>query len=230
MPDKVYRISRAVEGLLIRTLSRWRVEGVENVPPRGPLIVVANHLSNMDPPLLMCSIPRRLHFLAKRGLFKPGLSQFFSAFGAYPVDLEAAKDMKGFNWCRRLLERDGTICIFPEGTRHRTGGMHKAIPGVALLALRTQAPILPVGITGTAHIGAIWQVFVPTGDITVRIGRVFSLPNVEGRLQRAQLDSFTTQVMQRIAMLLPREYQGVYALAQSSPSPEGRSTSLEGAR
>lgn len=221
MPDKVYRLSRLVESQIIRTLAHWRVEGVENVPPRGPLIVVSNHLSNMDPALLMCSIPRRLQFLAKRGLFKPGLAQFFSAYGAYPVDQEASHDLKAFNWCRRLLERDGAICIFPEGTRHPTGGMQKAIPGVALMALRTQAPILPVGITGTAHIGPIWRVFVPTGDMTVRIGQAFTLPGVEGRLQREQLESFATLIMQRIAMLLPPRHQGVYALSVASSTKEG---------
>lgn len=213
-------MSRAGESFFLRMLANWRVEGVENVPPRGPLIVVANHRSNMDPPLLMCSIPRRLHFLAKRGLFKPGLAQFFSAFGAYPVDQEATHDLKAFNWCRRLLEHDGAICIFPEGTRHRAGGMQKAIPGVALLALRTQATILPVGITGTAHIGPIVQVFVPTGDITARIGQPFTLPVLEARLQRAQLEAFATQIMRRIAMLLPHDYQGVYALPQGSASVE----------
>lgn len=221
MPDRVYRLSRLIESQIIRTLARWRVEGVGNVPPRGPLIVVSNHLSNMDPAVLMCSIPRRLHFLAKRGLFKPGVAQFLSAYGAFPVDNEANHDLKGFNWCRRLLEDGGALGIFPEGTRHPTAGMQKAIPGVALLALRTQATILPVGITGTERIGPIWRIFVPTGNFSARIGQPFSLPVVEGRLQRPQLESFTTLIMQRIAMLLPPPYQGVYALSVASSTKEG---------
>lgn len=221
MPDKVYRLSRLVESRIIRTLAHWRVEGVENVPPRGPLIVVSNHLSNMDPAILMCSIPRRLRFLAKRGLFKPGVAQFLTAYGAFPVDNDANHDLKGFNWCRRLLERGGALCLFPEGTRHRTGGMQQAIPGIALLALRTQATILPVGITGTESIGPIWRVFIPTGNFNVRIGQPFSLPVVEGRLQRPQLESFTTLIMQRVAMLLPPQYQGVYAHSAESSTQEG---------
>ncbi|MSQ13470.1 MAG: 1-acyl-sn-glycerol-3-phosphate acyltransferase [Dehalococcoidia bacterium] len=221
MADKVYRLSRLIERQIIRTLARCRVEGVGNVPPRGPLIVVSNHLSNMDPAVLMCSIPRRLHFLAKRELFKPGVAQFLSAYGAFPVDKDANHDLKGFNWCRKLLERGGAICIFPEGTRHPTGGMRQAIPGMALLALRTQATILPVGITGTEGIGPIWRIFLPTGAFNLRIGQPFSLPVIEGRLQRPQLESFTTMIMQRVAMLLPLHYQGVYALSAAGSTKEG---------
>jgi 1-acyl-sn-glycerol-3-phosphate acyltransferase len=221
VPDKVYRLSRLIESQIIRTLARWRVDGVENVPPRGPLIVVSNHLSNMDPAVLMCGIPRRLHFLAKRDLFRPGVAQFLSAYGAFPVDNDANHDLKGFNWCRKLLERGGAIGVFPEGTRHRTGGMQQAIPGMALLALRTQATILPVGITGTEGIGPIWRIFLPTGNFNLRIGQPFSLPVIEGRLQRPQLESFTTLIMQRVAMLLPPQYQGVYALSAASFTKEG---------
>jgi 1-acyl-sn-glycerol-3-phosphate acyltransferase len=219
MPDKMYRISRAYITFALKTMSGWKVEGRENVPPRGPLIVVANHLSNMDPPLLMCSVPRRLRFLAKKGLFVPGIAQFLTAYGAYPVSLDATQDIKGFNWARRLLTReDGVLCLFPEGRRSFERKMVKAIPGVALLALRTQAPILPIAITGTEHIGPIWRVFFPTGPIRVRIGTPFTLPNVEGRLTREQLDAFTTMVMRRVADMLPPQYQGYYAPGARVPT------------
>jgi 1-acyl-sn-glycerol-3-phosphate acyltransferase len=91
--------------------------------------------------------------------------------------------------------------------------MRKAHPGVALLALRSQAPILPVGITGTERLGSILRVFNPTGTIRVNIGTPFSLPIIEGNPGREVLDSLTGMIMQRTAALLPPGYHGVYAIS-----------------
>ncbi|MSP79406.1 MAG: 1-acyl-sn-glycerol-3-phosphate acyltransferase, partial [Dehalococcoidia bacterium] len=142
MPNKVYRISNGYISWALRTMSKWRIEGLENVPKEGPFLIIANHLSNMDPVLMSCSIPRRLYFLSKRGIFKPGVAQFLRAYGAYPVDRDG-QDLDGFNWCRRTLAAGGAICMFPEAQRVPRGGMIKAIPGTAFLALRTNATILP---------------------------------------------------------------------------------------
>ena len=210
MPNKLYRLSNWYISWALRTMSTWRVEGLENVPKQGPLLVIANHLSNMDPVLMSCSIPRRLNFLSKRGIFKPGVAQFLRTYGAYPVDRDG-QDLDGFNWCKRTLAAGGAICMFPEAQRVPKGGMIKALPGSAFLALRTNAPILPVAITGTAHIGPIPQVFFPTGKITVRIGKVFALPSTN-RVRRELLDELTTGMMLRVAELLPPEYRGHYQL------------------
>ncbi|MBI4233212.1 MAG: 1-acyl-sn-glycerol-3-phosphate acyltransferase [Chloroflexi bacterium] len=198
----------------LRVFAHWKVEGRENVPPMGPLIVVANHLSNLDPPLLSASIPRRLHFVAKRGLFKPLVGSFLRAYGAFPMNREG-RDVGALLWALKLLRRDGAIVLFPEAHRNPDVGMRKAIPGIALLALRSQAPILPVGIIGTERIGPLWRLAFPTGHITVRIGQLFSLPMIEGRMGRQQLESLADMVMFRVAALLPEQYQGVYRLPQA---------------
>ncbi|MBI2165917.1 MAG: 1-acyl-sn-glycerol-3-phosphate acyltransferase [Chloroflexi bacterium] len=219
MKDLVYNISKFLMRGSLRLFARWQVIGVENVPPMGPLIVVANHLSNLDPPLLMSSLPRRLQFLAKRPLFAlPPAALFLRAYGAHPVAVDEP-DVAALLWVRRVLRRDGAIALFPEAHRNPGKGMQKGAPGIALLALRTQAPILPIGITGTGHIGAIWRVVIPTGDITVRVGQPFSLPIIEGKLERAQLQELTDTIMRRVAMLLPSEYQGVYQLPGHNTAP-----------
>ena len=203
----------------LRLFGDWQVEGRECVPPKGPLLVVSNHQSNMDPPILSASIPRRITFMAKRGLFhNPVASYFLKAYGAFPLNQNGG-DLAAIQRSIQLLSRDAAMVIFPEGTRSPRA-MRKAIPGIALVALRSGAPILPVGITGTERIGPPWQVAIPTGEFRVKIGQPFSIPPMEGRVGREQLEAITTMIMERVADLLPECYRGVYAHDKKSPSQE----------
>ena len=217
MANLAYGSVRIAMRTVLRLFSTWRVEGLENIPPYGPLLVVANHMSNIDPPLLAASLTRRLHFHAKRSIFTPLTGRFLRAWGAFPVDRDG-RDLDGYRWARRLLDRDKVLAMFPETTRSLKG-MQKAVPGVAMLALHTQAPILPVGIEGTAHLGPYWRVATPTGRITLRVGQPFTLPSIEGRLGRAQLQSLADMVMYRIAALVPEDLQGVYRLKTQGSAP-----------
>jgi len=194
----------------LRLLGDWKVEGVECVPPRGPLLVVGNHQSNIDPPLLAASVPRRLYFMAKRGVFHdPVVSFLLRAYGAFPLNRDGG-DLRAIQWALRMLSQDGALGVFPEGTRS-PGAMRRALPGIAMIALRSQAPILPVGMTGTERIGSIWQVAFPRGEFRVRIGQPFSLPPIEGKVSREQLEAITTMIMERVAALLPESYRGEYS-------------------
>ena len=200
-----------LQAIALRMFADWKINGRDNVPPNGPLIIVANHQSYFDSSLLSTSIPRRVRFLAKDALFRSSLlSWFFRSYGAYPLSRNRA-DIGAYRWSISQLARDHAIVLFPEGTR-ALGGMKKAQSGVALLALRSQAPILPVGITGTEHLGSMLRVFNPTGAIEINIGTPFSLPVIEGNPNREVLNSLTDLIMQRVALLLPSEYQGVYAI------------------
>ena len=204
-------ICNYLESVFLTILADWHVEGRENVPPMGPLIIVANHQSNFDPPLLSTSIPRRTWFLAKDGMFRgPLLTWFLRHYGAFPVNREGA-DIAAYRWTLGRLERGQAVVVLPEGTRNR-GGMKKAHPGVVRLALKSGAPLLPVGITGTERFGTWARIFTPTGRIRVKIGRVFTLPDVEGTPSRQVMDLLIDAIMERIAALLPPVYQGVYRL------------------
>jgi 1-acyl-sn-glycerol-3-phosphate acyltransferase len=207
----VYPVSNYLQSLTLRAFADWQVTGRENVPPLGPLIIVANHQSNIDPPLLSTSIPRRITFLAKKGIFKgPVASWYLRSYGAFPLDREGF-DIRAYRWALSQLERSQAIVIFPEGTRSR-GGMKKARPGVAKLALMTQASLLPVGITGTARLGSILRVFNPTGKIRVNIGMPFSIPTIEGKPGDEVVNSLADMIMQRVALQLPATHQGVYRI------------------
>ena len=199
--------------------ARWRVEGKEAVPPGGPLLIVCNHLSHIDPPMLAAAIPRTISFLAKKELFEHPLGgRAIRWYGAVPVDRTGGANRDNFERILGLLERDGVLGVFPEGTRSKTGGMQRAKPGVALLAMRSNAPILPVAITGSEKVRG-FRSLLSRPRITVRIGEPFTLPSVEGTLGRAQLTSVTEMIMGRISALLPPEYRGAYALRKRERAP-----------
>ena len=185
------------------------VVGTECVPKFGPLIIVSNHLSLNDPPLLVAAIPRPLFFIGKRELFKNPISRILmQAFNVSPFDRSSA----GIDAVRVLmqnLERDRSVVIFPEGTRSPDGTLQKGMLGVVFLALRSQAPILPVAVTGTNKF-PLWRVPFPFKRMKVSIGPPFTLPTIEGNPSREVMSSILDMVMNRIAEQLPPELRGVY--------------------
>ena len=195
--------------LCFTAFARWEVEGREAVPPSGGLIVVSNHLSNADSPILVASIPRRLQFMAKRGLFvNPIASAFLTSVGVHPLE---AVGVEALRWYLELLKRDRSVVLFPEGTRSRGVGMNRGKPGVAYIAAKSRAAILPVGIVGTERIRGFWRIAFPLCHVGVRIGDPFTLPEVEGRLTRPLLEHMADIIMSRVANLLPEDYRGYYA-------------------
>lgn len=205
-----YYTANGVLWSLLRVLSHWHVHGREAVPRHGPLIVVANHLSHLDPPLLATSLPRRVAFLAKQELLAvPIAGRCIRAYGV--VTVNRGQDFRSsMARLKELLGQDRAVAIFPEGTRSRGGGLQRAKLGVAMLAAESQAPILPVAITGTERVRNLRGAFTHP-RITVTIGEAFTLPVVQGSMARAQFTSLTDMIMGRVAALLPPGYRGEYA-------------------
>ncbi len=211
-------ICTAAQRLSLRLFADLEVSGEENLPATGPLIVVANHQSNIDPPLLAAVLKRNTWFLAKAGIFwGPIVRWFLGSWGAFPLN-RAEGDVRALRWVLRKLESGEAVVLFPEGTRN-PGAMRRAKPGVVQVALRTRAPLIPVGITGTEHLNNVTRVFNPAVKLRVRIGEPFTLPAPEGKPKDEELESLTDMVMGRIAELLPESHRGVYARPTSGQAP-----------
>jgi 1-acyl-sn-glycerol-3-phosphate acyltransferase len=208
-----YWASTRLMALVLRVFGRWEVRGREHVPSSGPLLVVSNHLHNADPPLLGASITRRrIHFMAKIELFQKGvLGLPPRLFDSIPVRRDAA-DLRAIRLAQTLLRSGEAVGLLPEGHRNRHGvGMQPGHPGAALIALRSGALILPVGITGTEQIRGI-GILLKRPRITVTIGEPFSLRRA-GKVDGAAVREGTEIIMRRIAALLPPEYRGEWGSA-----------------
>ena len=205
-----YYVGTATMKVLLWTLSRWRVIGQENVPREGPLIVVANHLNLADPPLLSASIPRRIAFMVKQELYYRHWGvPFVRGFGAFPVH-RGRIDREVLQRAEAVLQQGLALGMFPESTRSPNAQMQQAYPGTALIALRTRAPILPVGVVGTEKVRSVRSLVLGHPDITVTIGKPFLLPGSENGATKAELRELTDFIMSHIAELLPESYRGFY--------------------
>jgi 1-acyl-sn-glycerol-3-phosphate acyltransferase len=205
----ISRICKPVFNILFS----WKVEGKENIPLTGPLILIANHVNLVDPFFLLFSFPRWINFMAKEELFRsPFLRPWLRWSGSLPIQRRGGKvgeKQKMLKSARDALEKGLILGMFPEGGRSRDGKLRKGKPGSAVIASKTNVPLVPVGIVGTDKIkGISWLWKRPR--IVVNIGKPFKLPPASGRMSRSQMESLTTQLMREIAALLPPEYQGVY--------------------
>jgi 1-acyl-sn-glycerol-3-phosphate acyltransferase len=214
----VHRFANIALRATLKMFSDYAVDGRENIPSDGPLIVVANHQSNVDPPILAASLRRDIRFLAKDSIFKnvtPVGRWFLKSYGAQPLK-RGAMDLGALRWALTELKRPGaTLALFPEGTRN-PGEMKGAQSGIVPLAARAGTPILPVGMTGVEGMGSVLRVFKPKGRIRVHIGRPFRL-NVEGKLSRVETEAAASEIMGRVAALLPESYRGEYKEVSEAP-------------
>ena len=198
--------------VLLPAYTKISVRGLENVPLTGPLVIASNHLNDADPGILCTRIRRRIVFLTKVELFRvPLLKQFLQGFGAVAVRRNEA-DLSALRQANEALKQGLAVCVFPEGTRSGAEArLLEAWPGAALIALRNDAPILPVAITGSQHMSIPWLFLRPflRYRVTVTVGEPFHLPRPK-RLNAEAAQAGTRQIMERIAALLPESYRGYY--------------------
>jgi 1-acyl-sn-glycerol-3-phosphate acyltransferase len=185
--------------ILARILFGLDVRGTEHLPARGGFILAANHVSALDPPILGCSSPRRLAYLAKRELFRmPGFRHLIVALGAFPIHRQTL-DRQALEIAKKVLAEGFGLLLFPEGTRIRSGELGQGRPGVSLLAAEAQAPIIPACIQGTLRLG---DALLRRPPILVRFGEPLAPPpQGEGREWREVLRAHTAEVMAAIARL-----------------------------
>lgn len=154
-----YRIVLWAARMAFRALGGYEVVGLERVPLQGPLLVTPNHLSFLDPPLTAVALRRALRFMAKDSLFKvPGFGWLIRSVGAFPVRKGSA-DTEAIRRAIELLKEGHAVLVFPEGTRGDGTHLGPISPGIAILAKRSGAPVLPVRLIGTERSlprGAKW--------------------------------------------------------------------------
>jgi 1-acyl-sn-glycerol-3-phosphate acyltransferase len=148
-PDAVYEAVRILTSLFCLIAYRARAYGSENVPGSGPVIIAPNHFSFMDHFLTGMAVRRRVRFMAKSQLFSGPMQWIYTHGGVFPVR-RGHHDEEAFITAGSILERGGTIVMYCEGGRSRTGELsERAKPGIGRLALESGAPVVPVAIHGS---------------------------------------------------------------------------------
>jgi 1-acyl-sn-glycerol-3-phosphate acyltransferase len=234
LPDHItpfIRLGAFVARTVLRCLTRVTVEGAfDRIPRDGPLIIASNHLSNADGVIvggwLTPRLGRRIHWLGKREMVEwPVLGRFARAGSVHPVDRGSA-DVEAFRLAQRILDEGHVLVVFPEGTRSTTGGLQEAKDGLALLALRSGAQILPVGVSGTDRFWPRGTFPHPGGRVGLCVGEPFRVSDVvPGGVDRKTAKRLATaEIMARLAAVLPERHRGVYGAsaeptATSDPVP-----------
>jgi len=207
-PAGVYFFIQAIVRVLMKTLTRHTVVGLENFPKDGPFIVVSNHLSMMDAPIVFLNCPRRMVvFAADKWKNTPGLTQLCETVGVIWVKRGEA-DLDAIKTSIAHLKAGGIMGIAPEGTRSPIAQLQKGKTGAAYLADRAKVPLVPVAITGSHTVGSSLK-RLHRAAVTYTIGPPFRLPS-EGRAKGETLEEYTGLIMCHIAALLPPENRGVY--------------------
>jgi 1-acyl-sn-glycerol-3-phosphate acyltransferase len=220
----LYPAARAVLRPTFHALWRIRVTGRENVPANGPAIVCPNHTSVIDSFLLPAVLPRRITFVGKAEYLDSWKTKhLFPALGMIPIDRSGGDAaQRALDLAADILEDGELFGIYPEGTRSRDGVLHKGRTGAARLALRTGAPLLPVGIVGTRDIqppGA--SAPRPFRRCHFHIGEPIDPARYAERADdRLTLRQMTDEVMYEIRQLSGQDYVHEYAGSKKPEPPE----------
>ena len=210
-----YRVFKGVFALLMRLLFKVRVEGLENVPATGGVILASNHLSVSDSFFLPLVLDRRVTFVAKAEYFEQKRTAwFFKLMGQIPVKRGGGSAaLRALESAREVIEGGGVFGIYPEGTRSPDGRLYKGRTGVARLVLQTGAPVLAVAMIGTAEAQPIGQVkpnfFTP---ITIRISPPLRFDRYRSKADSPQVArQITDEIMFELRELSGQEYTNHYA-------------------
>ena len=213
MKLSLYDCTRPFAAVGLRFLCRYEYIDRKQKLPDGPIIVVSNHLSWFDIPLIGLAIPRQIAFMAKKEYFhSPFHRRLVDLYGGFTVE-RGAVDGTALRTAFNVLEEGRCLGIFPEGTRAKSLQLQQGHVGTAFIALHTNAYILPIGVSGTEKIRdkfqGITHIFYRP-KVTVNIGKPYKLPDVHGHPSRKDRDRSTDIIMRSIAELLPESYRGVY--------------------
>lgn len=176
----IYYSMRALFILFFRIMGTWEVRGHEHVPRQGAVLIAPNHLSYLDPPLIGCALKRPGWFMAKAQLFTiPGFAGLIRGMHAYPIK-QGGVDRAAMKRTFDYLKDGQVVCVFPEGTRSVSGELGPIEIGIGMLALKSGAPIVPVGIRGTDQVLPRDAKWVRRAKIHVQFGPPLAVPAAPG--------------------------------------------------
>jgi len=204
----LYWFSR--NSVLLAAKLLWKISYIDtaNIPKTGPLIIASNHASHLDPPLIGAGVPRKVTFIAKQELFSvPFVGWWMKQIGQISV-ARGGGGKEALATAEEVLRNDGCIIIFPEGTRTKSGRMQRGRTGVAVLALRTGAPVIPAAVEGTFEAFGHGKKIPKPGRVTVQFGKPLTFGQhiaADGTYPRAALEEVTSQIMLEIQRMLPEK-------------------------
>lgn len=192
MNKAFYSLCTSLYYVFSQIVHPFKVEGKENMPLSGKAILCANHQSLQDPLALATYIKRKMHFMAKKELFNVKLlGKILSALGAFPV-ARGQNDLTAIRTAFKLLAEDKAMGIFPEGTRFTDGEMHEAKNGVAMIALRTGAEVIPAYIIGN---------YKPFRKMRLVIGKRVDLGDLGGKCDAVTIGKASERIREAMISL-----------------------------
>lgn len=190
----LYRIAKSICSAIFYPKYKIVVEGKENVPDNGPVLICSNHISNYDPVVVGITAPRDIYFMAKEELFsKKLIGSLLLKLHAFPVK-RGMKDRQALRKALDVLGDNKVLGLFPEGTRSKTGELKKGLAGAGFFALRSEASVIPCAIVGT---------YKSKEPLRVVYGK--AIPMAELREKKASSQEVTDVIMAEIQKLLDRK-------------------------
>ena len=188
-----YHIARFVVNIVFKIIFRFDIEGRENIPEKGRIVLCSNHISVLDPIMLAIAIPRPIIFMAKKELFKNKvLAKLIYSLGAFPVDREG-HDLSSIKMSLRTLKEEKILGIFPEGTRVRQMNLDNVKPGVSLISIKSKSPVVPV------YIESKYKLF---NKVVIKIGEPIYFNDYFGKkLTNEDYKDISVDIMQSIYSL-----------------------------
>lgn len=209
----------AFVGPFISVYNRPTVEGLENIPKDGPLLLAGNHLSIADWLFVPLMVPRRITYLAKSEYFtSPGFKGwlqrvFYGGAGQVPIDRSGADAAQNaLLTATRLLAEDKVVGLYPEGTRSPDGRLYKGKTGLARVALETGVPVIPVAVIGTDKVSPPGPFRWRRHKVSIKIGEPLDFSRYQGLGGNRFVErAVTDEVMYALMQLSGQEYVDVYA-------------------
>jgi 1-acyl-sn-glycerol-3-phosphate acyltransferase len=210
-----YAFLRWVMRMLVHTVlfGLFTQVGRERVPRQGALLVCANHISTLDPPLIPAFLPRNDSWsMAKAEYFEGSWLKtwIFTAFHAFPVVRHSA-DRGAIRRATEILRSGQVLVLYPEGTRITSGGLHRPEPGAGFIAMLTGAPVLPVAVSGSREVFGKGFKLPRRAPLRLEWGEPFKIPSRLPDGRRVEHQDASDAIMLAIAELLPEELRGEYA-------------------